>query len=179
MTPRRMSTIPAVLFAALALTACATSPEATPSPSAPPDTTPSSSATSEPQPSTEPAATCDTVLTAETYDMFEADGVEAIEPPIVVNQLAQQMVEAGGLACTWGRPAAEGLTVVQSSDADWAVWESALADADFVETNDPVPGSYTGPVDPGSGVSPIVVVDGNTLTYADNATVASWIAPTS
>ena len=173
-----MNTIPAVLFAAVVLVGCTATPDAT-SPSAPSATAPSPDATSEPQPSAEPAATCDTMLTTETYDRFEADGIEPIEPPIVVNQLAQQMVEAGGLACTWGAPAAEGLTVVRLSDADWAVWESDVADAGFVETNDPVPGAYTGPVDPGMGESPIVVVDGGTLTYADNPTVASWVAPTS
>lgn len=174
-----MSIIPTVLFSAVVLVGCTAAPDTTPSPSAPAATTPAAETTEPTTPGAEPAATCDTMLTAETYDKFEADGIEPIEPPIVVNQLAQQMVEAGGLACTWGAPAAEGLTVVRLSDADWAVWESALADAGFVETNDPVPGAYAGPVDPGMGESPIVVVDGETLTYADNPTVASWLVPTS
>jgi hypothetical protein len=172
-----MSAIPTV-FAAV-LVGCTATPDTTPSPSAPAATAPAPETSEPTTPVAEPAATCDTVLTAETYVTFEADGIEPIQPPIVVNRFAQQMVEAGGLACTWGAPAAEGLTVVRLSDADWAAWESALAGAGFVETNDPVAGAYTGPVDPGMGESPIVVVDGGTLTYADNPTVASWIAPTS
>lgn len=179
MSHRRLSILPTVLVATLALAACTATPAAPPSPSAPSATSPSPEATSEPQPSAEPAATCDNLLTADAYAKFATDGIEPIDPPIVVNQLATQMVAAGGLACTWGPPAAEGLTVVRLSKADWGVWESTLADAGFVESNDPVPGAYTGPVDPGMVERPVVVVSGDTLTFADNPTVAGWIAPTS
>ncbi|MEV1128845.1 hypothetical protein [Agromyces sp. NPDC049794] len=179
MTVRRMSIVPTVLFAVVALAACTAAPGTTPAPSAPSATMPSADATSEPEPSAAPAVTCDDVLTAETYTRFEADGIEPIDPPIVVDPFAQQLVEAGALTCTWGAPAAEGLTVVRLSDADSTEWEPMLADAGFVETNDPVPGAYTGPVDPGLGETPIVVVTGDTLTYADNPTVAGWLVPTS
>jgi hypothetical protein len=94
--------------------------------------------------------------------------------------LAAQLIEAGGLSCNWGKPQTDlVLTVAQLSDVDFGVWEPALADAGFVETNDPVPGAYTGPVDPGAGISPVVVVNGDTMTFVSALSFAGWIAPTS
>ena len=124
------------------------------------------------------------MLTADAYAKLADDGLEPREPP-AVDQLAYypiaaQMVEAGGLSCHWGKPQTDiGLTVTQLSDADSAVWAPALADAGFVETNDPVPGAYTGPVDGGTGISPVVVVTGDNLTFVSAPTFAGWIAPTS
>ena len=157
-----------LLVATLALAGCVPTPTPTPTPSASP-----------------PAAACDAVFTPDAYAKLSNDGLEPLEPPAVDHMatfypLAAQMVEAGGLSCHWGKPQTEiGLTVTQLSDAHPAVWGSALADAGFVEANDPVPGAYTGPVDPGSGISPVVVVTGDTMTFVSAPTFAGWIAPTS
>ena len=173
----RMNAVAPVLIAVLVLTGCTAAPGPAPSTGAPSASTPPTAASA--SPSAEPAAACDSILTAETYAKFEADGIERIEPPIVVDPFAEQLVEAGGLACTWGPTAGEGLTVVRLSGADWSVWEAELADAGFVESNDPVPGAYTGPADPAMDETPIVIVTGDTLTFANNPTVASWVVPTS
>ena len=183
-----MSTIPAALFVALALAGCTATPATTSTPGAAAATTVSPDASTEP--TTGPGAdaptspTCDTVLTAEAYSWFEAEGLQPMEPASADHiatyyPLAASMVEAGGLSCDWGRPASEGLMLVQLPDADLGVWAPALAEAGFAETGDPVPGAYAGPVDPGTGVSPIVVVTGDTLTFLNTTKLASWIAPAS
>lgn len=156
-------------------------------PSTSPAASPSETSSAEPttEPSAAPAATCDTVFTPDAYAKLANDGVEPLEPPAADHlatfyPLAAQMVEAGGLSCHWGKPRTDiGLTVTQLSDPDPAVWGPALADAGFVETNDPVPGAYTGQVDPGSGISPVVVVTGESMTFVSAPTFAGWIAPTS
>jgi hypothetical protein len=185
MTHRRSSTLPVLLFVSIALTGCVATPAPTPTPSPPPATL---SETPSAEPATEPAAasaaTCDTVFTADAYAKLADDGLEQREPPSVDQlayyPMAAQLVEAGGLSCHWGKPQTDiGLTVTQLSDADSAVWAPALADAGFVETNDPVTGTYTGPVDGGTGIPPIVVVTGDSLTFVSAPTFAGWIAPTS
>lgn len=176
-----------LLVATLALAGCVATPAPTLTPSASPPATPSEIPSAEPttEPTAAPAATCDTVLTADAYAKLAADGLESIEPPPVHHvasyyPLVAQMIEAGGLACDWGRPQTDiRLTLTQLSDADWRVWEPALAEAGFVETDDPVPGAYTGTVDPGSGINPVVVVTGDTLTFVNAPAFAAWVAPTS
>lgn len=183
---RRTSAFP-MLFLAIALTGCVATPAPTPTPSAPPPATPLQTPAAEPttEPSADSAATCDTVLTADAYAKLATDGLLPNEPDAAHHlatfyPMAAQMVEAGGLACDWGRPQSDtGIMVVQLSDVDLGVWEPALAEAGFVETNDPVPGAYTGPVDPGAGISPVVVVTDDTLTFVSAPTFAGWIAPAS
>ena len=187
MTHRRRSALPVLSVIAFALAGCTAAPAATPPTSEPPATSPSptASAGSTSEPSPDPAATCDSVLTPDAYAKFASDGLLPNEPDAASHvatfyPLAAQMVEAGGLACDWGRPQSDsGIMVVQLSDVDFGVWEPALADAGFVETNDPVPGAYTGPVDAGTGISPVVVLNGDSLTFVSAPTFAGWIAPTS
>lgn len=125
------------------------------------------------------------MLTPDAYGKLAADGLDPIEPPPVHHvgtyyPVVAQIIEAGGLACDWGRPQTDiRLTLAQLSDADMHVWEAALTEGGFVETGDPVPGAYTGPVDSGSGISPVVVVAGDTLTFISAPTFAAWISPTS
>jgi hypothetical protein len=158
-----------LLVATLALAGCVPTPTPTPTPTASPPASATPTASAEPtteSSASPPAAACDAVFTPDAYAKLANDGLEP--------------VEAGGLSCHWGKPQTEiGLTVTQLSDAHPAVWGSALADAGFVEANDPVPGAYTGPVDPGSGISPVVVVTGDTMTFVSAPTFAGWIAPTS
>jgi hypothetical protein len=181
MTPRRTSALPVLLVSTLALAGCVATPTPTPTPSASPPTSTLPTASTGPttEPSAAPAVTCDTVFTLDAYAKLANDGLEPRDPHMW-DPLATQMVEAGGLACTWGRPQTDiGLTVTQLSDIDPAVWASALADAGFIETNDPVAGAYTGTVDSGSGISPVVVVTGDSMTFVSVPTFAGWIAPVS
>lgn len=182
MIPRRLGTVTPVLFVALALAGCTTAPAAATS-TVPTATTPAPEATTEPEPVV--AATCDTVLTQDAYAKLATDGLEPREPPtaddlVTYSPVAAQMIEAGGLSCHWGKPQTDiGLTVTQLAEADPAVWATALSEAGFVETDEPVPGAYTGPVDGGSGISPVVVVDGDRVTFVSAPDFAAWIAPTS
>jgi len=181
MTPRRLSALPVLLLVAIALAGCVATPAPTPTPSETPAATPPQSPSAEPatEPAAEPAATCETVLTADAYAKLSTDGLLPIEPRIF-DPLATQLAAAGGLGCSWGKPQTDiVLTVVQLTDADWGVWEPAFAGAGFVETNDPVAGAYTGPVEPGAGISPVVVVTDVTLTFVNAPAFAGWIAPTS
>lgn len=183
MTHRRLSALPVLLFVALGLAGCVTAPTPTPTPSPSPPATPLETSSAEPP--TETSATCDTVFTADAYSKLATDGLEPIEPQSADHMatfypVAAQMVEAGGLTCNWGKPQTDiGLTVAQISDVAFGVWKPALAEAGFVETNDPVPGAYTGPVDPGSGISPVIVVAGDSITFVSAPAFAGWIAPTS
>jgi hypothetical protein len=185
MTHRRLSALPALLLVTLALAGCVATPAPTPTPSEPPASSPPAAAEPTTEPSAAPAATCDTVFTADAYAKLASDGLEPREPHAVDDlatsyPLAAQLIEAGGLSCNWGKPQTDlVLTVAQLSDADSGVWGPALAEAGFVETNDPVPGAYTGPVEPGAGISPVVVVTGDSMTFVSAPTFAAWIAPTS
>lgn len=184
MTHRRLSALPALILVTLALAGCVATAAPTAPPSESPETSSPPTASAEPttEPTAVPAATCDTVFTADAYTKLVGDGLEPRVPDAVDHMatfypFAAQLVEAGGLSCNWGKPQTDlVLTVAQLSDADLGVWQPALADAGFVETNDPVPGAYTGPVDPGAGISPVVVVTDDTLTFVSAPTFAGWIA---
>jgi hypothetical protein len=156
-----------------------------------PSTVPTSEPTSEPTsdatvaPSTEPtetaaAATCDTVLTDEAYAKLDADGLTPRDT-ITHTEFIGEMLDAGALGCRWGKEATDiTLDVAQLAvdDAAWPEWEAALATAGYTLTNDPVPGAYTGPVEPGSGISPVVVRTDGAITFLSAPTFAAWVAPT-
>jgi len=130
-------------------------------------------------PDAAPAATCDTVLEAEAYQKLADDGLA----PTTVGvgyPLAERMAEAGGLSCAWGKPQTDiALTVVQVplGSADEAAWRSTLAELGYVESGQPVAGSFTGPIDPGSGISPVAVLAGGALTFVSAPTFATMLAP--
>jgi hypothetical protein len=96
MTPRRLSALPVLLLVAIALAGCVATPAPTPTPSETPAATPPQGPSAAPttEPDAGPAATCETVLTADAYARLEAGGLEPIEPPIVVYPIAKQMVES-------------------------------------------------------------------------------------
>ncbi|KQM81931.1 hypothetical protein ASE68_00200 [Agromyces sp. Leaf222] len=159
----------AVVLAGAALAGCSATPpvDAT---SAPVE----ASASASPEPAAEPAPatsdpTCDTVLTEEAIARLEADGLEQIDVGAsTFYPIADDLIEAGGLACKWGRPSSDAtLTVVQLSGIDVASseWPAALAAAGYAETGDPVPGAHSGPTDPGTGVPSVVVVETDRLTF--------------
>jgi hypothetical protein len=169
------------LLAALAivlLSGCTSTGEAGEGPT--PSPTASSTSTPEPAPTPDaaPAATCDTVLAAEAYRRLADDGLA----PTAVGvgyPLAERMTEAGALACAWGKPQTDvALTVVQVplGSADEAAWRSSLAELGYVESGEPVAGSFTGPVDPGSGVSSVAVLADGTLTFVSAPTFATMLA---
>lgn len=128
-----------------------------------------------------PAATCDTVLAAEGYAKLTDDGLEP-RPASAYDPLAVRMIEAGGLACAWGKPQTDIiLTVVQVrvTPADEAQWVTALAETGYVQSDDPVPAAFTGPVDGGTGGSPAAVLANGTLTYVSAPVFAGMLAPAS
>lgn len=181
--PYRSARLATAVLTALVLAGCTAGPDADPvaresaPPSTPPASSPSPAASASAEPSPAPAIDCDTVLSTDGAAKLAADGLTAREPR-VGDPLALQMVEAGALACTWTKPQTDiTLTLVRlpMTDADWGTWSPALADAGFVETNEPVPGAYTGPVD-GSGLAPVVVVADGAMTFVTVPAFAGLIA---
>jgi hypothetical protein len=62
---------------------------------------------------------------------------------------------------------------------DEAEWTEALTAAGYTQTDDSVAGAWTGSVEPGTGVSPIVVLADGTITFVSAPTFAQWIRPAS
>ena len=52
-------------------------------------------------------------------------------------------------------------------------------EAGYTQTDDPVPGAWSGPIEAGSGLSPVVVVADGTITFVSAPTFAQWIRPAS
>ncbi|MFC9558963.1 hypothetical protein [Agromyces sp. NPDC056965] len=160
----------------------ATGDVAAPTPSTSPTATATATATQDPSPtpSAVPAATCGTVLSAEAYQKLADDGLEPLPTPQVFDALAIRMVEADGIACAWGKPSTDiTLTVVEVgvAPADQVAWTEMLGETGYVLTDDPVPGAYVGPVEPGSGISPIAVLTDASLTFVSAPSYASMLAP--
>lgn len=181
-TARRALPAAAILLA-LGLAGC-TGGGATPSdpPSPSPSPTASAAATPDASPSEAPAVgtTCDDVLTPDAYAQLEADGLVPIEPE-AFDPIAVRMADEGGLVCSWGKPQSDILLRVAQANVDSgeSAWTDALTAAGYAQTDDPVPGAWTGPVEGGSGLSPVVVVAGGTVTFVSAPTFAQWIRPAS
>jgi hypothetical protein len=121
------------------------------------------------------------VLSDEAYQKLSDDGLQPTTAG-TGNTLADRMIEAGGLVCTWGKPQSDVvLTVVQLNvrPGDEPKWTDALAAEGFVSSHDPVAGAFTGPVDGGSGISPVAVLAGGTLTFVSTPAFASMLAAAS
>jgi hypothetical protein len=182
-TTGRRSLLVAAILLTLGLTGCT---GGTPTPSDPPEPSPSPTASAadapDPSPSAAPTtgATCDDVLMPEAYAQLEADGLEPIEPE-AFDPIAVKMADDGGLVCSWGKPQSDIiLRVAQANvDGDEAAWTDALSAAGYTQTDDPVPGAWSGPIEPGSGLSPVVVVAEGTVTFVSAPTFAQWIRPAS
>jgi hypothetical protein len=150
-----------------------------PSPSPSSSPTPTSAPSPTPTPDAAPAPTCDTVLTDDGYQKLADDGL-ATTTVGVGYPLVERMTEAGAVACAWGKPQTDiALTVAQVPlDAEEEEgWRSTLAELGYVESGQPVAGSFTGPVDPGSGISSVAVLAGGTLTFVSAPTFATMLAP--
>ncbi|WP_092963422.1 hypothetical protein [Agromyces sp. CF514] len=115
------------------------------------------------------AATCESVLSADANAQLAADGLDQVDVgQSTFYAIADDLIAAGGLACKWGRPSSDvAFTVVQLAglDVPASEWPAALAEAGYTLTDDPVPGTYTGPADPGTGVPSVVVVGADRLTF--------------
>lgn len=173
----------AVILLALGLSACASgAPVASDTPEPSPSPTASASETPAASPSETPAtgATCEDVLTPEAYAQLEADGLAPIGPR-AFDPIAVMIADDGGLVCSWGKPQTDILLHVAQADVDGdeAAWTDALTAAGYAQSDDPVPGAWTGPVEPGSGLSPVVVVADGTITVVSAPTFAQWIRPAS
>jgi hypothetical protein len=151
---------------------------ATPTPSPTSSSTSTSEPTPTPTPDAAPAATCETVLADEGYQKLADDGLAPTSVGVGY-PLVERMTEEGALACAWGKPQTDiALTVAQVplGSADDATWRSTLAELGYVESGQPVAGAFTGPVDPGSGVSSVAVLAGGTLTFVSASTFATMLA---
>ena len=168
----RRHVLPALVVIGLALTGCSAQPDPTPTPS--PSPAPTVAPTTGPD---EAGIECDEILSVDGSAKLAADGLDPVGPQLF-DALAMQLEEAGGTACAWGKPQSDiGLTVVQLNvpDAEWDEWEAALAEAGYVDAN--ATGTYTGPVEPGTGVSPIAVVTGDRVTFLSAPVFADLLAP--
>lgn len=170
----------AAMILALGLTGCAgggDAPTNTAS-SAPAGSSSPGPATAMPSEEPTAGATCDDVLTADAYTKLEADGLVPRESS-ATDTIAGQIAEQGGLVCSWGKPQSDIILDVRQAmvAGDATAWTNALAAAGYTQTDDPVPGAWTGPVDPGNGLAPIVVVDDDTVTFVSAPTFAEWIRP--
>jgi len=147
---------------------------ATPAPTA---TTPIPEPVAETSPDS--TATCDTVLSAEGYQKVTGDGLETLASPQVFDELAIRMVDAGGIACAWGRPNTDlVLTVVQVgvAPAEEATWSQALDESGYVLTDAPIAGAYSGPADAANGITPVALPGSAVLTYVSSPAFAGLIA---
>ena len=72
-------------------------------------------------------------------------------------------------------PEASATPTPTADAAPAATCETVLA----VEGDTKLPGAFTGPVEPGSGVSPAAVLAGGTLTYVSAPAYAAMLAPVS
>ncbi|MEV1128848.1 hypothetical protein [Agromyces sp. NPDC049794] len=165
--------LPFIVVLALALSGCTGPSEPTPPPSPSPSTT--AEATPTPTPT---LVDCPDILSADGNAKLAADGLEPRDPR-VVDPFAVRLVDAGGVACTWVKAQTDlVLTVVQLPvpDSEWNAWETALLEADFVDST----GSgtlFTGPIEVGSGVSPVVVASGDRITFLNTPAFADLLAP--
>jgi len=153
---------------ALALSGCTGPSQETPPPSADP------SASSQPSPS---HVECDDLLSPEGTAKLAADGLEPTEPQLF-DAFATRMADAGAIACAWGKPDTDlVLTAVQLpvSDAEWSEWETALVEADYVDSTG-TGTLYTGPAEAGSGVGPVVVATGDRITFLSTPAYAELLA---
>jgi hypothetical protein len=167
----RSRSLPLVLVLGLALSGCTSQPTPVPTTSPSPPAAPEAA-------EAPTSVECTDILSADGNAKLAADGLEPREPR-VVDPLAIRLVDAGGVACTWVKPQTDLiLTAVQLPvpDSEWETWEAALADSGFVDST----GSgalYTGPVEGGSGMSPVVVVMGDRITFLNVPAFADLLAP--
>ncbi|MEI5583492.1 MULTISPECIES: hypothetical protein [unclassified Agromyces] len=179
----RLLAASAALAIAIGLAGCsAGDPGETAAPEPSPASTPSAEPVTE-TPTEDPAtsaATCDDLMTPEAYAQLESDGLVPMEFD-TADPIARRIAEQDGLACNWGKPQSDILLHVRQAEvgADEAGWTDALTSAGYRRTDDPVTGAWTGPVEPGSGLSPVVVVADGTVTFVSAPTFAQWIRPAS
>ncbi|MGR2752251.1 hypothetical protein [Agromyces arachidis] len=139
-------------------------------------------AAASPEPTAEPTneqpaigASCEDVLAPEAYAKLEADGLEP-RTPSANDPIAQRIAEEGGLECKWAKPQSDVIVnLAQTTGVDDAAWAEELAAAGYAQTDDPVPGAWTGPVEPGTGVSPVVVLADGSITFVSAPTFAQWV----
>ena len=149
-----MRLFPAVfVLVALALSGC--TPAVTPDPSGTP--TASATPTATPSASAEPTAapvTCDTILTELGFQDLADDGLIEQEFTGDGEVDLRFMIDAGGVACRWGKPSTDIIATIGQapmSQADWDSKRASLEAEGFTPTDDPAIGFLVQPV-AGSGV---------------------------
>lgn len=123
---RLLGTVAVLALSALALTACAGSPEATPDPttsSGPSTAAPAPSASTSPEPTSDAAPTCETLIAESLVADYEKIGVTSQEQPLFIGS---QQID-GGILCMWAnfeQPAGDAGQIY-----GWAKMSDAEADA--------------------------------------------------
>jgi hypothetical protein len=185
----RSATTAALLLTSglLLLSGCTSTPEptASPTPSASPSpattATASPSDTPEPEPAPEPAPiTCDAILTPEAIASLAEGGLELRAERAAGYPLAEQLAAAGGTACMWAREQGDVHVVaaqIAIAPGEEDAWARVLAENGYTQTDDPVPGAFTGPVDGGTGVSPVVLVEATRMSFVSVPTLVTDLAP--
>jgi hypothetical protein len=98
--PRLFGAAAALALSALALSACAGSPEATPDPttsSAPSQVAPQPTVSTKPTPTADADPTCETLIAADVVESYESIGVTSQESPMYIGGTEVK----GGLLCMW------------------------------------------------------------------------------
>ncbi|MFF2495487.1 hypothetical protein [Agromyces sp. NPDC058064] len=140
---------------------------------------PSAEATPAPTAPTPSTVTCETVLTPDAYAELEADGLTPRDATAHTPFMGD-LLDAGALGCRWAKDQSDIAFWVARLPVDgetWPAWETALTAAGFTQGDDPVPDAYLGPVEPGSGIAPVVVRTDDAITYVSAPDFAVWIAP--
>ena len=163
--------LPALVVIGLGLTGCTVQPDPNT------DAEPGGYAAAAPTPADEAGIDCDEILSVDGSRSSPPTASSRSSPSSSIRS-PSELEEAGGAACSWGKPRTDPvLTVVQLNvpDSDWEGWEAALAEADYVDAT--ATGTYTGPVEPGAGVSPVAVVTGDRITFLSAPMFADLLAP--
>lgn len=172
----------AALTLAIGLAGCAGDagePAESASPAVPTTATPEP--TTEPTTSEEPAigTSCEDVLAPEAYAQLESDGLVArdLDPK---DPVIDRIADEDGIVCSWGtQQSGTVLHVAQATGVDEAAWAEVLTATGYEQTDDPVPGAWTGPMGLGGDLNPTVVLADGTVTFVSAPTFAQWVRPAS
>ncbi|MFE5670545.1 hypothetical protein ACFQ58_02950 [Agromyces sp. NPDC056523] len=180
---RTAAATPLLFVLALGLAGC-TGGTPAPSDTAEPSPAPTASTSETPDasPSEPPtvSATCDTVLAPEAYAKMEADGLQPTQST-PFDPIEVRITDEGGLTCSWGKPQTDLVLAVAQVETggDETAWTDALADGGYTQTDDPVPGAYTGQPDAGNGITPVAILADGTITFVSVPAYAGWVRPAS
>jgi len=192
-TARPATAVALLLLGGLLLTACVASGQPSASPPATPSrtaSTPSSAPASPPpgesvaptaDPPVEPEpVTCDTILTPAALAALADAGLELRPDQDAGYPLVQQLAAAGGTACLWAKAQSDVHLVaaqIPVAPGEQDAWARVLGENGYTRTDDPVAGAFVGPIEPGTGLSPVVVLEPARMSFVSAPTLVTDLAP--